>query len=131
MKKIHILLVENKDNEIEFFTEALEESGLSFLCNTARNVDEALKILKRTVPDIVFVDSSMAKGEEINVIKKTNRHQHVPLIFYSTISTNKSTAQCSASNYVQLPRSINTMARILKNLFLGDEIQPEPVSYAK
>lgn len=129
MKKLHILLVENKDDEIEFFTDALEESGLSFLCSNARNMDDALKILHHTTPDIIFVDANMVRHEEINEFKKIKSEQSAPLVFYSAIQTSEIKMQSSAINYVQLPHSINTMAHILKNLFISNEIQREPASH--
>ena len=70
MEKKHILLVENNENRIEFFVESLEESGLTFLCSTARNLEQAAKILKNTVPEIVFINVGFAKTEGCEAIKK-------------------------------------------------------------
>ncbi|HEY2727126.1 MAG TPA: hypothetical protein VGI61_08140 [Parafilimonas sp.] len=121
MKKIHILVVENRENEIEFFTEALEESGLSFLCNTARNTEQAFKILKNSVPDAIFIDTNIMHGEA-GSIKKIKSLQKIPVIFYSTVLSQKSQQSDVALNYVQLPRSIHTMAGILKNLFIENKV---------
>lgn len=125
MKKIHILLVENCDNEIEFFTDALEESGLSFMCNTARNVEQAFKILKNSVPDAIFIDTNIAQSEQSHTIMKIKSLQKTPVIFYSTLmhqNLRRSNADTNF-NYVQLPSSIHTLARVFKNLFIDNEIR--------
>jgi DNA-binding NtrC family response regulator len=116
MKKLHILLVEKSENQIEFFTDALSESGLGFICNTARSIEQAFKILKNSIPDAVFVDVSISGAQTMSKLKKMKSAQS-SLIFYSTVpgTTLKQTA--SVSNYVQLPGSTETMANILKNFF--------------
>ncbi len=119
-------MIENRENEIEFFTDALEESGLSFLCSNARNTEQAFKILKNSVPDAIFIDTSIARSEESGSIKKIKSLQKIPVIFYSTVLNQKLQQAKAELNYVQLPRSIHTMARILKNLFIDNEIHDQP-----
>ena len=125
MKKIHIVLVENHETEIEFFTDALKESGLSFLCNTARSLEQAFIILKNSTPDAVFVDANIIKAQKSDIIKKIKSVQKTPVILYSSISKSKSEVP-ETLNYVQLPGSVQTMARILKNLFIDNEVHHTP-----
>lgn len=42
----HILLIENNENEIEFFGDALEESGLLFPLSTQRSLSITLCVLR-------------------------------------------------------------------------------------
>jgi DNA-binding NtrC family response regulator len=128
MNKIHILLIENRENEIEFFTEALKESGLSFLCNTARDTDQAFRILKNTAPDAVFIDAYMIKSEVPVIIKKIKSLQKVPVILYSAAAGKRAHQATGLTplSYVQLPGSTRTMAHILKNLFIDNEIHDQP-----
>ncbi len=86
MKKLHILLVENGENEIEFFTDALKESGLYFLCNTARSIEEAFIILKGSMFDAVFMNAGIIKSERSAVIKRIKQMQKMPVIIYSTVA---------------------------------------------
>jgi DNA-binding NtrC family response regulator len=130
MNKIHILLVENRENEIEFFIEALKESGLSFFCNTARNVDDAFKILKNATPDAVFVDAYMIKPETLDTLKKIKSAGNVPVILYSTVRNKPHKVGLETLSYVQLPGNIQTMAHILKNLFIDNEIHNQPATFA-
>jgi chemotaxis response regulator CheB len=130
MNKIYILLIENSENEIEFFTEALKESGLSFLCNTARDIDQAFRILKNSTPDAVFIDAYMIKSEAPVIIKKIKSLQKVPVILYSA-ATGKKAHQVTglrSLSCVQLPGSTLTMAHIFKNLFIDNEIPHQPAA---
>jgi chemotaxis response regulator CheB len=132
MNKIHILLIENRENEIEFFTDALKESGLSFVCNTARNTEQAFRILKNSIPDAIFIDAYMVNAEAPVIIKKIKSLQKVPVILYSATTGKKPYQNSSIETlgYVQLPGSTRTMARILKNLFIDNEIHDQPPALA-
>jgi len=116
MQKLHILLVEKRETNIEFFTDALSESGLGFICNTARSIEQAFKILKNSMPDAVFIDVSIAGAQRMSELKKMKSAQS-SLIFYSTVSGAKLKQTSPVSNYVQLPGNTETMANILKNFF--------------
>ena len=73
MRKLHIVLVENCENQIEFFTEALNESGLGFTCTTARNVEQACKILKRSLPDAVFIDAAITGANKMSEMERLKK----------------------------------------------------------
>jgi len=116
MRKLHILLVENCETQIEFFTNALNESGLGFICSTAKSMEQALRILRNIAPDAVFIDTHIALPESITEFKKLKSAQRSAVIYFSVLD--KATANPPAVlEYVQLPGNIKAMARILKNLF--------------
>lgn len=119
--KTHILLIEDSENEIEFFGDALEESGLGFSCSTARNIEQAFIILKNSTPDIIFVDIHLAVKDGFFSQKIRSFHSS-PVVYFSTIKGRELQKKgYGIFNYVQLPGSIQTMARILKNLFRVSE----------
>jgi len=120
MEKVHILLVEKGDNEIDFFSDALEESGLSFLCSIARSFEHPLNIFNNTFPDAIFINVNIVNNEHSPFIKKIKSGQSTPVIFYSTSTGIKPGFQ--KINYVQMPRSTSTMAHILKNLFTNNTV---------
>lgn len=114
----HILLIESCENEIEFFRDSLEESGLGFLFTTARNMQQALTILRKNAADIIFINAHLAVKNSIDSVKKIKSLCPNPVVFYSSVSI----AQAQQSlyqklNYVQLPASIKSMGNVLKNLF--------------
>jgi DNA-binding NtrC family response regulator len=130
MKK-HILLIENDENKLDFFSDALEESDLSYICSRARSIKQAVIILKNIVPDIIFIDMSMPKTSSIPFLKKIKKMQcfkAAPVVMYSSIREQKADEAIisGASDYMLLPGNVLTMASILKNFFKG----VKEISYA-
>lgn len=68
--KRHILLIENSENAIKFFSDALEESGVSFSLSSARTIQQAFIMLKNSTADIAFVNVNMAMEYNIDFLKK-------------------------------------------------------------
>jgi DNA-binding response OmpR family regulator len=122
MEKKHILLIENDENEVEFFTNALEESNLDFLCSTARNTEQAVIILKNIMPDIIFLDVRISKTAGSALAKKIKQIRNlrkVPVIMFSNMPYEKNTIRVygnSTANYLHLPGNVQTMASILQYL---------------
>ena len=122
MKQVHILLIEARENEIEFFTDALEESGLNFFCRTAKSIEHAFKILNNSIPDITFIDSNIVQAEGSIRLKEIKLLQKKPVVVYSTVTNSKKDQpDCEIFNYVQIPRSYHKMARIFKKLFINND----------
>jgi len=123
MKK-HILLIENGENEVEFFTDALEESKLNYLCSRARNAEQASKMLKNIVPDIIFLDMHLPKisgTEFLKKIKSTNYLKNIPVVLYSTVSeqSKDSATKKDATQYLLLPGSVQKLASIISKVIDG------------
>ncbi len=126
MKKKSILLVENDETEIDFFADALEESGLSFSCSTARNIEQAYKILRKSIPDLVFINIHVVRIAGSIALNKLQSLQKTPVILYSAIANqNMQKNNCENLSYVQLPNSIKTMANVFKNLFIENEVHSQ------
>jgi len=123
----HILLIESCENEIEFFRDALKESGLGFLFTTARSIQQALTILQRNTADIIFINVHLAIKHSIVSAKKIKSICSSPVVFYSNVSIPQSQLASDQNvNYVQLPASIQSMGKILKNLFAIRKSQQAP-----
>lgn len=122
IKKLHLLLVESSQTEIEFFTDALEESGLMYLCTLAKSSNATYKILKNTTPDVIFISNNIVQNESKNLLKKIKEIYPAPVIVYSTIKSMSLNNSNQTFNYVQLPNNIFTMGHILKNLFIENTV---------
>jgi DNA-binding response OmpR family regulator len=122
MEKKHILLIENDENEVEFFADALEESNLDFLCSTARNTEQAIRILKNIMPDIIFLDIHISKTAGSALSKKIKQIQSlrkIPVVMYSNMPHEKDKEKIfgrESANYFHLPGNVRTMASILQYL---------------
>ena len=122
MDKKHILLIEDNVSDRDFFTDALEESKLSFLCSIARNTEQAVRILRSVVPDIIFLDMHISKTSGIELLKKIKRIagiEKTQVVMYSNYHDDIYDGYTDL-NYLHLPDSIKTMASILQNLLKAE-----------
>ena len=84
-----ILNVDDDEEDIEIFCDAVREIDSSIICLVAKSADEALKILNSDIelPAYIFLDINMPKvdGNTCLVqIKKDRRLNRIPVIMYST-----------------------------------------------
>ncbi len=85
-----ILIVDDDDEDKEFFREALQQVDASVICLEAADGLEALKILQTPgseLPDLIFLDLNMPRmgGKQcLAEIKKARHLCHLPVIIYTT-----------------------------------------------
>jgi DNA-binding NtrC family response regulator len=115
MKK-HILLIEKKEIKLNFFAAALAESKLAYLCSIAKSREQATRILKSIVPDIIFSDLSMAGGDVSGFLSCKHSTPAVRVILYSTLTRKGmiTPKQDKASESFRLPRNIQHLATMLQ-----------------
>ncbi|MDQ2655963.1 MAG: response regulator, partial [Bacteroidota bacterium] len=84
-----ILNVDDDEEDIEIFCEAVREIDPTIICLIAKSADEALQILSSEIalPSYIFLDINMPKvdgNECLKEIKKDSRLHRIPVIMYST-----------------------------------------------
>ena|SRR5688572_23695376 len=84
-----ILNVDDDEEDIEIFCDAVREIDSSIICLVAKSADEALKILNSDIdlPAYIFLDINMPKVDGntcLMEIKKDRRLNRIPVIMYST-----------------------------------------------
>jgi CheY-like chemotaxis protein len=89
-----ILAVDDDDEDIEIFVEAMRDIDPSILCLIARSAEEALQILNADIdlPSYIFLDINMPKVDGntcLRVIKNDTRFSDIPVIMYSTYNGTK------------------------------------------
>jgi CheY-like chemotaxis protein len=125
-----ILIVDDDAEDIELFTEAVEQIDESINCVEAYNGLEALKVLKRNalLPNYIFLDINMPlmNGRKcLEEIKKNPNYQDIPVIIYSTTTDKKQIDECRrlGADFLTKPNSfdelINSLKRILKPAVTG------------
>lgn len=81
-KKSKVLVVDDIQSNIEFVTEVLELESLAVLA--AKNGQEALRLSKENIPDLILLDISMPglDGYEVcKLLKEDAQTQEIPIIF--------------------------------------------------
>lgn len=84
-----ILAVDDDNEDIEIFVEAMRDIDPSILCLIARSAEEALQILNADIelPAYIFLDINMPRVDGnscLREIKGDKRFCKIPVIMYST-----------------------------------------------
>jgi CheY-like chemotaxis protein len=82
-----ILLVEDDADDQLFFTDALEMIDDNISCQIANNGNEALEVLNRFKPEMIFMDLNMPiiNGFEcLRQIRQEEKFQAVPVVIFTT-----------------------------------------------
>jgi DNA-binding NarL/FixJ family response regulator len=123
--KRHIFLIDENENELKTFMEALNEIDDSFVCTYAGNAKEALEMLHSLEPDFVFLNYCMpATGLPlVSVIKNETRLKHAKIFIYSASigeEINKMAKLLGASGCIEKQESTSKLTHALRAIFAGD-----------
>ena len=121
-KAIHVLLVDDDEDDRTFFKEALEVLEYSTDIEYAENGAEAIERLNKDgvkLPDIVFLDFNMPlmSGKDcLQHIRSRDRYSHIPIVIYST-SYNPANANIlrglGADRYIRKPATFEGLKRVV------------------
>jgi DNA-binding NtrC family response regulator len=122
MKK-HILLIDNDEQELDYFLDALrnvpEEDG--FKCTYARSVREAMSLLKKLVPHVIFVDGKLPIAETKYLLQRIKDHLHlreVKIFLYSCVDDTQPpspTISLGLTGWVERSKSAQKLGRRIAN----------------
>lgn len=85
---LHVLIIDDDEDELMVITKALESLNISFTCSWATNGEQGLKQLPALRPDIIFVDYHMPgmNGLEcVRAIRKLEHCNNTLVILHSTV----------------------------------------------
>ncbi len=126
------LIVDDDDDDIAFLKEAVHQSYPHAYCLSARNGEQALKLLENhttRLPDIIFMDLNMPRMDGKTCLKKLKaqmRFQGIPVVIFSTSSSDKhklETKKLGAAKFITKPTSFTILCKLLEDTV--NEIIPE------
>ena len=121
----NILLIDDDEDELEIFTEALNKLPIEFQCQLATNPDKASKLLKDFIPDYVFIDYNMPLSNGVEVLsrlKKSKELRAARFILYSNYINEVMAEEALANGAfacIRKPNLTATLSSTLKELLLG------------
>jgi DNA-binding NtrC family response regulator len=127
MEKL-ILLIDDDEDELDIFNDALNKLPVSFTCSQVRNTEEAMQWLNQTKPAFIFIDYNMPKANGIECLaelKKIKDLQNTDFIIYSDFpddTINEQALAMGASVFMKKPNLTSTLAHRLKEILLSRRV---------
>lgn len=117
MKKKILFIVDDDEDDINLFVEAVNEIDCTMQCFQARNGLDALERLNALdlLPEIIFLDLNMPKMNGFEVLerlKSMERYKEIPVVIYSTsrdADEKQKAIEMGASDYLVKPDSFTQL----------------------
>lgn len=126
--KAHILLIDDDEDELKFFTEGLNRVNMPYKCTWANSGGQALKQLAYLKPDIIFLDLRMPEMDGLDCLAAIRQLAHlhdVPIILHSSVMTDdyrEKGMRLGATACVLKPVTLEEFAAVLRELHPGEGI---------
>jgi CheY-like chemotaxis protein len=130
-----ILLIDDDNDDILLFKEALQFVNSTIKCFIARNGEQAIQFLKEHArPDLIFLDINMPimNGHEcLYIIKSLKQYKNIPVVMYSTSNSPfdiEATRKTGANKFLIKPAHFDELCEKLRKA-LSFPLSTEPDSY--
>jgi CheY-like chemotaxis protein len=120
----NILLIDDDEDELEIFTEALNKLPHSFNCSQAKSTEQAIELLPQFFPRYIFIDFNMPKKngleclQELRQLKELDKVQFIIYSNYIDEQTNKQAISLGATACMKKPYMTSVLAQRLKEILL-------------
>jgi CheY-like chemotaxis protein len=116
-----LMLVDDDQDDIDLFSEALREIDSSIVLLTALNGEDALKILESDIfekPDLVFLDLNMPVMNGLECLRaiKSRLKVPIPVTIYTTSQNPVDYSRCIelGADFLSKPHNFATLTSLLK-----------------
>ncbi len=129
MTGLHILMIDDSEQDIMLISEALNNSGIVKSLKALHNGEEALKYLRKespfessTLPDLILMDINMPVmdgHETLEHIKTNEQLKHIPVIMLTTSSAEKDIKkayQHYSNSYIVKPYAFSDLGSIVETI---------------
>ncbi len=124
-KPMHILIVDDDEDDKEMLIEAVMEIDTSVNCTEASNGYDAFQFLKKetTLPNFIFLDLNMPRmngWQFLELLKKNEKLTSIPVIIYTTskfLEDKEEAKRLGALSYITKPNSITELRKQLRFVF--------------
>ena len=129
MKKSRvIMIVDDDEDDVELFSDALKEVDREVQCTSASNGEDALIKLSKgdtPLPDYIFLDLNMPRlnGKQcLKRLKSDSKLRHIPVIIYTTSKLREDmeeTKQLGAVHFLTKPNKLNDLRKEITSILNG------------
>jgi CheY-like chemotaxis protein len=124
MKK-HILLIDDDEDELDIFKEALVNIPYDCECSWVQNPEEAFTWLKTSRADYIFVDYNMPIKNGLDFLREIrgmDGFRSIPVILYSSFIDDqnyRAARSLGAFDCMRKPSEIPALTNQLKKILVG------------
>jgi CheY-like chemotaxis protein len=122
----NVFLAEDDEDDVLIFRLALHKLSIVIELKHATDGDMLLGLLRKEIPDIIFLDIKM-RGKDgiasIAEIRSNSEYNHVPVVMYTSLKGDKYVDESFANGanfYLLKANSISLLAEKLKMIFSID-----------
>ena len=122
---IHIILADDDEDDIHFFTDAFDELKINTKVNTFKDGEELMNYLKSdkaVMPNVLFLDLNMPKKtglESLAEIKANDKLSGIAIAIYSTSASEEDiekTFVLGANIYIKKPADFKQLKKVLSEV---------------
>jgi CheY-like chemotaxis protein len=122
---IHIILADDDEDDILFFTDAFDELKINTKVDTFKDGEELMNYLntdKAVMPNVLFLDLNMPKKtgiECLTEIKANNKMSGIAIAIYSTSASEEDiekTFVLGANIYIKKPGDFKKLKKVLSEV---------------
>jgi len=122
---IHIILADDDEDDILFFTDAFDELKINTKVNTFKDGEELMNYLNTddaVMPNVLFLDLNMPKKtgiECLTEIKANNKMSGIAIAIYSTSASEEDiekTFVLGANIYIKKPGDFKKLKKVLSEV---------------
>ncbi|WP_166966085.1 response regulator [Yeosuana marina] len=122
---IHIILADDDEDDILFFTDAFDELKINTRVNTFNDGEELMNYLnddESLMPDVLFLDLNMPKKtgiECLREIKTSDKMSGIAIAIYSTSASEEDiekTFVLGANIYIKKPNDFKKLKKVLSEV---------------
>ena len=128
-QKKRVLIADGSAKFCDELTQALMKCGCYEIAGTVNDGEQAIKLVKRTEPDVLVLDMMLAKKDGIAVLKELNKMENRPTVIATSGFITDYVASASANlgvRYLMLkPCDINTLVERIEECCVNKRLRDE------
>jgi CheY-like chemotaxis protein len=123
-----VMIVDDDEDDIELFCEALKDVDGNINCISASNGEDALMTLNKenaVLPDYIFLDLNMPRLNGKQCLKKIKSNatlRDIPVIVYTTSKLKEDveeTKKLGATTFLTKPNQLNDLRKAIASILQG------------
>ena len=124
LSPLHILLVEDDQDDVELLQDALQDNGVKFTMEIVRQGDKVIPFLNacKDLPHVILLDLNLPKmhGREVlSRIKLSEDFKHIPVTILTTSSSQAEKEFClsaGATNFLTKPSTVEGFNKTVRSI---------------